>query len=422
MEKAYERYWKWARSHWKILAGIAGIILLTLAVFLADQGSTVLPEDGTQSKVRRNDYGEGKKTEELQVEIQDENGKTLQKELLEFELQERAYTTKEAEKVLSVQAEALETKILKDNSSLDDVRSDLDLITKIPDTSIWVNWESDDYSVIEMNGKVHSEDLTEEGQIVELTAVLNYQDTLIRHSFPVQVYPPDLSNPEQATELLQKSLKETDEETKQDLWVNLPESIRGKKLVWTRKKERRWLAVPVLGAVIMGLLVLEKKEKEKKHAEERKRQMMLDYPEIVNKLTLYTGAGMTVRTAWGRIVEEYQKQKKGEGRYAYEEMQKTWYEMNSGVGERRSYERFMERCQVKVYQQLGMMLQQNLQKGNQGMSEILRREAMQAFEERKALAKIQGEEAGTKLLLPMFLMLAIVLVMVIIPAFLSLQI
>ncbi len=56
------------------------------------------------------------------------------------------------------------------------------------------------------------------------------------------------------------------------------------------------------------------------------------------------------------------------------------------------------------------------------MTEILRREAMQAFEERKALAKIQGEEAGTKLLLPMFLMLAIVLVMVIIPAFLSLQI
>ena len=96
--------------------------------------------------------------------------------------------------------------------------------------------------------------------------------------------------------------------------------------------------------------------------------------------------------------------------------------MNSGVGERRSYERFMQRCQVKVYQQLGMMLQQNLQKGNQGMTEILRREAMQAFEERKALAKIQGEEAGTKLLLPMFLMLAIVLVMVIIPAFLSLQI
>lgn len=413
---------KLSRQHWKILVGIVGIILLTVAVFLADQRSTVLPENGTHSKVRRNDYGKGKKKEELQVEIQDEDGKMIQKEILEFELQERAYSTEEAEKVLTVEAEALETKILKQNPSPDLVQTDLDLITKIPDTSIRVSWESDDYSVIDMTGRVKAEALPEEGKIVELTAVLNYQDTLIRHSFPVHVYPPDLSRPEQAEALLQETLEKTDEEKKQDLWVELPANINGKKLIWSRKKERRWIAIPVLGAVIMGLLILEKKEQEKKRKEERKRQMMLDYPEIVNKLTLYTGAGMTVRTAWERIVEEYQKQKKGEGRYAYEEMQKTWYEMNSGVGERRSYERFMQRCQVKVYQQLGMMLQQNLQKGNQGMTEILRREAIQAFEERKALAKIQGEEAGTKLLLPMFLMLAIVLVMVIIPAFLSLQI
>jgi len=47
---------------------------------------------------------------------------------------------------------------------------------------------------------------------------------------------------------------------------------------------------------------------------------------------------------------------------------------------------------------------------------------IQAFEERKAQAKRLGEEAGTKLLLPMFLMLAVVLVIVIVPAFLTLQI
>ena len=44
-----------------------------------------------------------------------------------------------------------------------------------------------------------------------------------------------------------------------------------------------------------------------------------------------------------------------------------------------------------------------------------------AFEERKNRAKQLGEEAGTKLLLPMFLMLAVVLAVVIIPAFLSIQ-
>ncbi len=45
---------------------------------------------------------------------------------------------------------------------------------------------------------------------------------------------------------------------------------------------------------------------------------------------------------------------------------------------------------------------------------------LHAFEERKALARRRGEE-GTRLLLPMFLMLAVVLVIVIVPAFLSIS-
>ena len=54
--------------------------------------------------------------------------------------------------------------------------------------------------------------------------------------------------------------------------------------------------------------------------------------------------------------------------------------------------------------------------------ELLKLESIQAFEERKARAKRLGEEAGTKLLLPMFLMLAVVLIIVIVPAFLTMQI
>ena len=53
---------------------------------------------------------------------------------------------------------------------------------------------------------------------------------------------------------------------------------------------------------------------------------------------------------------------------------------------------------------------------------ILKQESDDAFEERKCLAKKLGEEAGTKLLFPMVLMLAVVLVMIIVPAFLSIQI
>ena len=132
---------------------------------------------------------------------------------------------------------------------------------------------------------------------------------------------------------------------------------------------------------------------------------------------------MTIKNAWKKIVTDYEKKKEKCGeRFAYEEMLITYREMQSGVTEAESYERFGRRCGIPSYLKLGAMLSQNLRKGTRGVAEIMQMEAIQAFEERKALAKRRGEEASTKLLVPMFFMLGIVLVIVIVPAFLSIQI
>ena len=180
------------------------------------------------------------------------------------------------------------------------------------------------------------------------------------------------------------------------------------------------IAMAVLIGILLYALEIQNQGKEK---EEKKRQMLLDYPEIVNKMTLFIGAGMTVKRAWEKIVEDYERQKELLGkRYAYEEMKKVCHETKSGVTEAESYEKFGRRCDIQVYIRFGALLSQNLRKGTKGLTQILKQESLQAFEERKARAKRLGEEAGTKLLLPMFLMLAIVMVIVIVPAFLSVQI
>ena len=103
-------------------------------------------------------------------------------------------------------------------------------------------------------------------------------------------------------------------------------------------------------------------------------------------------------------------------------MKVTLNEMQSGVTEAESYERFGRRCKVQEYVKFGALLSQNLRKGTKGLVQLLRIDALQAFEERKTRARRLGEEAGTKLLLPMFLMLSVVLVIVVVPAFLSMQI
>jgi hypothetical protein len=65
------------------------------------------------------------------------------------------------------------------------------------------------------------------------------------------------------------------------------------------------------------------------------------------------------------------------------------------------------------------LIAQNLKKGNSGLCELLGREAVEAFESRKETAKRLGEEAGVKLLGPMMIMLIIVFMIILIPAFLS---
>lgn len=65
------------------------------------------------------------------------------------------------------------------------------------------------------------------------------------------------------------------------------------------------------------------------------------------------------------------------------------------------------------------IVQQNLKKGARRIAELLQAEAQDAYSERKAQARQQGEEAGTKLLLPMGGMLVLVLIVILVPAFAS---
>ena len=65
------------------------------------------------------------------------------------------------------------------------------------------------------------------------------------------------------------------------------------------------------------------------------------------------------------------------------------------------------------------LLEQNRKNGSRNVRELLRAEMTEAFELRKHGARRMGEEAGTRLLLPLFLMLGVVMVMVAVPAMLE---
>lgn len=93
--------------------------------------------------------------------------------------------------------------------------------------------------------------------------------------------------------------------------------------------------------------------------------------------------------------------------------------MDSGVSEMEAYRRFGERCGQVKYKTLATLLIQNLQKGSRHLSDMLEKESVEAWEERKRKARVLGEAAATKLLVPMIMMLLVVMALIMIPAFLS---
>ena len=93
--------------------------------------------------------------------------------------------------------------------------------------------------------------------------------------------------------------------------------------------------------------------------------------------------------------------------------------MKSGVAEGTAYENFGRRCQLPNYIKMGSLLSQNLKKGSKGLVSLLEKEALSSMEERKNTARKLGEQAGTKLLFPMLLLFGVVLIILIVPAFLS---
>ncbi len=368
----------------------------------------------------RNTYGIGSRMEELEVAAGE--GK---REKIEVQVSERAYSGEELQSMFQRCIAQMDRLILGDNKNLDHIESDMNLITGIPGVPVEISWELDRYDVMNVYGEIQEEELHKEGTLVTLKGILTYREVPSEQALyecTAMVFPKTLKEKEQKAAEIEKIIADTDKKTQTEERLILPRELDGTPLFFFSSMDSRGAVLMARAVLISILLLALEKQNQEKEMTKRQAQMQLDHPEIINKLTLLLGAGMTVKRAWRKIVADYEEEKNVWGiRYAYEEMRQACNEMDSGITEAESYERFGRRCGTQIYVKLGALLSQNLRKGTKGMSQILKAEAIQSFEERKARARRLGEEAGTKLLAPMFLMLGVVLVIVIVPAFMSVQ-
>lgn len=203
--------------------------------------------------------------------------------------------------------------------------------------------------------------------------------------------------------------------------VALPETVSGKEITYRNQEQKRDFTSFYLSLLMIGIMPFLWKRQRQEQMKKRDGQLNLDYPELVNKFMLLLSAGLTVRGSVERICGEYQMRlgEGGERRYVYEEILYTFQEMSHGISETRAIENFGKRCRQLSYLRFSSLITQNIRKGSEGLTNLLEAEALEAFEKRKEQVKVMGETAGTKLLLPMILMLGVVMVIIVVPAFMT---
>ena len=407
------KWGKWdKRRKWKsqFMCVTLGLALGVVAHLMAG-----MEQDLAQGYIlKRNSYGQGDTPYQLLV-----RGLEADEVALDLNLSERTYTREEAHRVYEAIMEQLPGYILADNGSLKDVRSNLDLITSLNQYGVRLRWESDSPELVNSFGEVNNESLDDEGSQVCLRVRMTEGRWPEEYAVSIEVKPPLLTEQEQVRKAFLNLLYDEDERQNTQETMKLPDSFQGRSLSYSSRKESSFFSMTGLGAAAACMFSLKEKRDIKKKEEVRKQQMTLDYPEILSRLIIFLGAGMSIRTAWDKIAFEYQDMVasgRRTPRHVYREMYETSCQIRSGVSEWKAFVEFGGRCGLQSYIKLSGLLEQNRKNGSKNLRDTLKLEMAEAFEQRKHQARRLGEEAGTRLLLPLFMLLSVVMIMIAVPA------
>lgn len=317
-------------------------------------------------------------------------------------------------------SEVLLSGILGSNVSLDQVRTDLELPEELPGFGIQVSWESERPELLSSMGLLNQEKLRgtdpSRGESFSLTAELSCGEEKELLTVPVTVLPEEMTQGERLAEKIGSlALEDMENET-----VQLLAEFEGTPVTYRRKGRFQNTVLLVLGGALAAGLWMKEKNDGQLRKKKREESLAAAYPDLVSGFLVLTGAGYSVRQAWKKTVQDREQSETLPFSEVYQEMQVTLNQMETGTPEAFAYVRFGKRCGLRCYTRFAGILESSLRTGGSSLRSLLEPEMEEAFKIQADLARRKGEEASTKLLLPMFGMLGIVMVMVTAPAFFSL--
>lgn len=436
----------------QMLLCISASLLLTILVFfLGLQGGTL--KEGF--RLPRSGYGGSKQYITLEVSGLTEDTSVP----LDITVSPKRYTEEEANAVFREIYDQLEELVVAEGESFANLQHDLRLMTKLPKYGVQLSWDFypeldpalDAGSVtpdearayyrkyrhlMDSDGTLHNQTLAPGTVVTGYLSLIMSTDIVPEnvdgeakylktqyHSAPYRIYvgivPRALSRYESLLLQLQQAITAEDEGSLGENMLSLPTEIDGQRIFYSEHEDRSYLLLPLLGVIAAMAIYMRQGQARRTEKKQREALLMLDYSELVSKLMVYIGAGLTVRNALETISQHFDaliaRGIKAD-RPLYQELRTMVIQFRRNMPESEIYLSFGRRVNLKPYTKLVSLVEQNRMNGARNLRAMLELEMEDAFEQRKTTARRLGEEAGTKLLLPLFIMLGIVMIIVIVPA------
>ncbi len=172
------------------------------------------------------------------------------------------------------------------------------------------------------------------------------------------------------------------------------------------------LAVALGGAVVFFIIGYLPVDDIRDRLKKRQDEMTREFPRVVSKLALLVSAGMEVLPAWDQVSQSGTTP-------LYIQMRQVNEEVRNGISPVAAFENFIQSCNTKETSKLAASIMQNLTKGNDEIGAFLRTLSKESWDSRKHNARRAGELAGSRLLFPMLLMFAGILILVMVPVVMS---
>ena len=154
----------------------------------------------------------------------------------------------------------------------------------------------------------------------------------------------------------------------------------------------------------------------KKQTDERHNKISMSMPDLTNKIIILMGAGLTLRACLERISNEMS----GDGPL-YDELRYSVAMMEAGSSSEAALDHLVVKCNTPEMRRFVSVVTQNMHRGGSELLQALAEIGKEQWDSRKAAANRMAQEATTKMLFPMMLMLVSVIILSVAPAIIGIM-